>query len=158
MKTVLILTVTVLILCMLSGCGSERSEIRLGLYWDHAEDPDPVYLVRLIDGFNIVEHRLDAERTTLGPLRTSSAGTIRVEFVMLQDGVPTGTSGVLELPLKKDWRWGVDLCIAVDDPVQICFGCMGSESFDLDPVLGYDEEKSLFVVWGGNSISNPVIY
>jgi hypothetical protein len=30
--------------------------------------------------------------------------------------------------------------------------------FAIDPDLGYAPTDSLFIVWAGNSISNPVIY
>jgi hypothetical protein len=78
--------------------------------------------------------------------------------MLFTGGEQTETSAGIELPLKLDWGWGVDIFIQAGDPTHGCFGCMGAESFELDPSLGYDRDTMLHIVWGGNSISNPVYY
>lgn len=44
------------------------------------------------------------------------------------------------------------------DPIRQCFGCFGSVAFDLLPAYRTVDHDSIWVVWGGNSISNPVTY
>ena len=48
--------------------------------------------------------------------------------------------------------------IQEDNPVDVCFGCFGYEEYDLDPILGFGSNMKLWIVWGGNSISDPVTY
>lgn len=158
MKRYLTVISMALALAAIQGCGPERSEVRLSLYRNAAEEPVPELRVSLRDGLRVEEFTLGGSVRSVGPLETGSAGTLHIDFALLADGVPSETSGSIGLPLKPDWRWGVDFHIAVEDPMQQCFGCFGSRSFELDPALGFDEGLMLWVVWGGNSISNPVVY
>lgn len=68
------------------------------------------------------------------------------------------TRGVLRLPIDEGWRYEVQVVVGSENPEGRCFGCMGSVSFALDPALGYAATDSLFLVWGGTSIENPVLY
>lgn len=158
MRSRAILVCALFVAGLLAGCGTERSEIRLSLQWNTEEEPAPGLFIRLRDGLRVLEYTLDDANRSIGPIGTGSAGTLRVEFTVLLDGRPTGTTGSIELPLRRDWRWGVDFFITVNDPIETCFGCFGSEEYELDPVLGFGPEQRLYVVWGGNSISNPVVY
>ena len=158
MRSCTILACAFLLAVLPAGCGTEKSEIRLSIRGYPQDGPAPELLVRLRDGLRVLEYTLDAETKSVGPIGTGSAGTLSVEFTVLHDGVPTETAGSIALPLKRDWRWGVDFSITVNDPMDTCFGCFGSEEFELDPVLGYDSQQRLYVVWGGHSISNPVVY
>jgi hypothetical protein len=97
-----------------------------------------------------------AQRST--EFETEQSGSIVIPFTLLLNGQDTATSGAVELPLKSDWRWGLDFFLSDADPRATCFGCLGSRAFDVDPVLGLAPEVKLWVVWGGNSISNPVVY
>jgi len=47
----------------------------------------------------------------------------------------------------------VRLVRADEDPLATCFGCVGSER-----VTGLAGTAAVWVVWGGNSISAPVVY
>jgi hypothetical protein len=62
--------------------------------------------------------------------------------------------GDIELDLRDDWEWEVQFHLAADDPADRCFGCIGSRGFAIDG----EEGLRVFVVWGGNSISDPVVY
>lgn len=68
------------------------------------------------------------------------------------------TRGVLRLPINEGWRYEVQVAVGSENPEGRCFGCMGSVSFALEPALGYAATDSLFLVWGGTSIENPVLY
>jgi hypothetical protein len=101
---------------------------------------------------------LDSTRRTIDEFETGTSGTFSIDFTLLLDGAGTTTTGTVALPLRGDWRWGVDLILSEEDPTATCFGCMGRLAFDVDPVMGYPATMKLWVVWGGNSISNPVVY
>jgi hypothetical protein len=85
---------------------------------------------------------------------TRHEGTLSVE-VLLARGSDTIGAGSATIPLKRDWRWGVEVFVTNVNPIHQCFGCFGSQSFPAATARGGD---SLFIVWGGNSISNPVVY
>jgi hypothetical protein len=44
------------------------------------------------------------------------------------------------------------------NPTQYCLGCLGSRSFPLSVAYRRVAADSVWVTWGGNSISNPVVY
>jgi hypothetical protein len=88
------------------------------------------------------------------PFDTQGHGTLSGQ-VWLVAGHDTMATGTFDVPLREDWRWGVDIFVADSNPMRYCFGCFGSRSFKAAPSAPGD---SLFLVWGGNSISNPVIY
>jgi len=117
--------------------------------------------VRFTDGF--IERTLDGRhfRTSAqsgtprtDDFATQDHGTLSGEVWLLSAG-DTIAAGRIELPLRDDWRWGVGIFVADSNPMKYCFGCFGSRSFKAAPGAPGD---SLFLVWGGNSISNPVDY
>ncbi len=85
---------------------------------------------------------------------TQDHGTLRgaVWLVSASDSIAAGT---VDLPLRDDWRWSVDIFVADSNPMRQCFGCVGTRSFKAAPGAPGD---SLFLVWGGNWISHPVTY
>lgn len=157
MKRTIIL---MLILASLAApsCKSTRSEITFAMQRDEAAVEWPVVAVHFDDGFNEMDLTLDGDGRTAGPFKTRQSGKIRISFIVLVDGTPSTTQGVIDLDLKSDWRWGVDFAVTTNNPFEVCFGCYGFESYDLDPELMYPAEKKLYVVWGGNYISDPLIY
>ncbi len=87
----------------------------------------------------------------------SDGGEIVVDFRLDSAGVAL-SQGSIQLPRRSDWRWGVTIVGSTADPRLGCFGCVGSKAFALSSgyrTVGHD---SAWVVWGGNSISNPVTY
>ena len=95
-----------------------------------------------------------------GPtLGTSTHGTLIVSYSLRSSAsLSDVSSGQIELPLRKDWTYGVDVLADTADPRRLCFGCQGSKAFSLAPDFRSPLADSVYVVWGGNSISHPVIY
>ncbi len=100
---------------------------------------------------------LDSEHRST-EFETRRSGSIVIPFTLLMNGEDTATTGTVELPLKSDWRWGLDFFLSDADPREACFGCTGSRAFDVDPAMGLATGVKLWAVWGGNSISDPVVY
>jgi hypothetical protein len=143
---------------VLVGCSGEEAEVRFSVQsYAGAEDvPHVTVTFRDVDRIRRVE--LDASDRVSGIYTTKTAGDLEVRFSLASGQGEMPNVGSITLPLKNDWRWGVQFYISTSDPRDGCFGCFGSKSFELDPVLGYDEEQKLYIVWGGNSISHPVVY
>ena len=88
---------------------------------------------------------------------TRNAGTLQLR-VQLSDGSVVVADGEVTLDLRSDWRWTIDIMTSTTDPRSVCFGCVGSRSVALPSAYRAAGRDSLWVVWGGNSIRNPVIY
>jgi len=88
---------------------------------------------------------------------TRAQGEIEVRYQLRASGQLL-SQGAVVLPLREDWRWGVGIHAATSDPRLLCFGCVGSQAFALAPDFRPPGRDSIWVVWGGNSISHPVIY
>lgn len=157
MKIRLILIVA-LSVTALAGCSDERAEVGTTFYHLGGIPEDIELHIELRDNWHQYYYILNNEEPSKGPYLTGGGGVLEVAFIILDGSYESTTDGVLELPLKPDWRWWIDFHITENDPIHTCWGCMGSIEYDLDPALGYDESMKLYVVWGGNSISNPVIY
>jgi hypothetical protein len=91
------------------------------------------------------------------PRVTRTNGTLEVSFA-LEASDKTVSSGSITLPLREDWVWGVTVTAATTDPQEGCFGCFGSKAFPLAEGYRTPEGDSIWLVWGGNSISDPAIY
>jgi hypothetical protein len=143
---------------LISGCSCDEARIQFSVD-KHIDDVSSPRVRILIPGrLGVREVTLDSGNQSAGPFATGKSGDLMMFFALLSDDSLSTTSGSLELPLKKDWAWGVSFAVSSEDPALTCFGCRGSKSYELDPVLGYDENMRLYVVWGGNSICDPVIY
>lgn len=92
------------------------------------------------------------------PQMTSSHGTLVVRFVLEAAGGIVASEGSVALPLEPDWIRGVDIHAATEDPRRYCFGCQGSVRFELAPAAATPAADAIYVIWGGNSISSPVVY
>ncbi len=92
------------------------------------------------------------------PFPTPTSGTLQVDVVLRDStgGHFTHTSIVLDL--RPDWIWEVDLVVGRVNPFETCFGCSGTKSCALDSVYQEVPGDSLYIVWGGTSISHPVVY
>ena len=89
---------------------------------------------------------------------TGTSGTVDLSFAITDPSARLVVSGEVTLPLRPDWRWRVDFINGPDNPADFCFGCAGSLGFALPEAFRASDRDSLWVVWGGNWISNPVIY
>jgi hypothetical protein len=76
----------------------------------------------------------------------------------LESGGEVLSSGSITLPRRQDWSWGVTIWARTTDPLEGCFGCFGSAAFSLAQAFRAVDRDSVWLVWGGNSISNPVVY
>jgi len=93
---------------------------------------------------------------------TVNDGTMTVSFSFLNENSELA-EGDFEIELKEDWQWSVNFQINSADynPFEGCFGCQFYESFKLNSEAltnSETEADSLYVVIGGNNISEPVIY
>jgi hypothetical protein len=90
-------------------------------------------------------------------LDTRSSGTMRVAFRFASGGT-VAAEGSAEVPLRADWAYGFDVHVDSLDPRRSCFGCIGSRAFPLAAAYRRSPRDSVWLVWGGNSIRNPVVY
>ena len=86
-------------------------------------------------------------------LVTDTKGRLEVK-VMITDASGATASGAFDLELRDDWYWNVILAQTPHDPEIGCMGCFGSSRF----TTSGEQDWSMWAVWGGNSISNPVVY
>jgi len=89
---------------------------------------------------------------------TASAGSLMIHFTLLAPPGDTISTGDAAIPLKPDWIWDVTYYVAPYNPIFGCWGCFGSSAFAMDSAYQDTIADSVFLVWGGNSISHPVIY
>jgi hypothetical protein len=87
----------------------------------------------------------------------ASGPDLEVAFQLVGEGAVL-SAGTLPLPRRRDWRWNVSIQAAATDPALACFGCVGSQAFPLVAGFRAADRDSIWVVRGGNSISDPVIY
>ncbi len=93
-----------------------------------------------------------------GPFATATSGDLQITAALVDQFDHELAGGTLALPLQPDRRYGIWVSLASGDPTAGCLGCAGSRSFPLDPALDYEPGLSLSIVWGSNSLSNPVVY
>lgn len=88
---------------------------------------------------------------------TRTTGRLETRFWLVQGG-DTLSRGQVDLDLRPDFRFNVIFSRESEDPTKTCFGCFGRRAFELAPELQGVPADSLWVFWGGNSISSPVVY
>jgi hypothetical protein len=88
---------------------------------------------------------------------TPRSGALDVSFVVAgADGA--AASGTVTLDLRSDWAWGANVVVDPLSPLRGCFGCEGARSFPLAARYRRTAADSVWIFWGGNSISHPVVY
>ena len=99
-----------------------------------------------------------------GYAETATAGSLRVAFTLDQPSGDRIAEGSLQIELRENWSWAISLRTgsAAADPLRGCMGCFGYRAF---PINGDVLERaypsspdSVYVVWGGNRIDDPVTY
>lgn len=85
---------------------------------------------------------------------TRTRGDLQVSFRLQAQGQVV-SEGSVTLPLRSDWRWGVQVVSATSDPGQACHGCTGSKAFPLAREYRGPERDSVWLVWGGHGITEP---
>jgi hypothetical protein len=88
---------------------------------------------------------------------TQTHGTLRVEFSLAKDGV-LAAAGVATTQLRGDWRAGLHIHVAAEDPTLGCFGCGTARSVPLAPQFQRTVRDSVWFYWTGNGITYQVIY
>lgn len=87
----------------------------------------------------------------------TSGPDLELEY-RLETGGEVLSSGSVILPRRSDWSWGVTIWARTTDPLEGCFGCFGSAAFSLAQAFRSVDRDSVWLVWGGNLISDPAIY
>lgn len=147
---------------VLVACGAGESRIRFGVHGD-VETLRPLLEITATRGDWSL--RLTGEEIGAGDSPTSSpelstpgSGELTVEVILRRPGEAVLAEGAIELDIRDDWVWGVDVFLTNENPMRTCFGCLGHEAFAIPAGLTAEPDDSLFIVWGGNSISEPVVY
>lgn len=111
------------------------------------------------DSEDFVEDPAFADAWSGPEVETRTSGTLEVRFSFCDTLGQIVSQGEVTISLRTNWRWSIDLFRASEDPIQMCLGCFDSRSFViLDSTFVESEDDSVFVVWGGNFISDPVVY
>jgi hypothetical protein len=91
-------------------------------------------------------------------LQVANSGTLAAGFSL---AAPDGTlisAGTVEIQLRADWNWHIGFYPEGSNPYLVCFGCVGSAGFPIDPAYRVADQDSLWVVWGGGPRSRDIIY
>jgi hypothetical protein len=99
---------------------------------------------------------ISSSLASLPELKTATNGTLRMAF-RFAAGQRASSEGAIEVPLQPDWGYGFHIRVDTMN-YMICMGCMGQRAFPIDPSLQRYPKDSIRVTWGGNYISNPVVY
>jgi len=92
-------------------------------------------------------------------LETVTSGDLEIDIDFTDDKDSVLSNGELTLPLKPDWEWMIMINFTTRQLTgKGCRGCDGFEEIAVPESLKFAEGMRLFIVWGGNSISNPVVY
>ncbi|WP_420457019.1 hypothetical protein [Rubrivirga sp.] len=146
-----------LLAVLLSGCslfGGDPAEIGFGV-----ETPAPLTAEIRLRGRPVPLR--DDQPTTSGTLLYAEPAETAAGPATVACTVSSGTAsttGTLDLDLEAGWRYHVFCAASATDPADLCFGCRGSTSVALDPAFGLPADHRLWLVWGGDSVDNPVLY
>jgi hypothetical protein len=167
MKTSMIVASAAVIMILGSCSDVPSSKVRVSLDKDTLIVPSMLH-VRLDDDHLVWEFGPDDfgpdpkyTGQWYGPkVPTANSGTLDFEFHLNGPDGAIVSSGAVSMPLKRDWQWSVGLHRkAGREWFEGCFGCFGIEAFPiLDNTYAASDSDSIYVVWGGNYISNPVVY
>jgi len=145
------------------GCSEDRALVQVKFYKDTLLTRDMI-TITIDDGESRWRFGPSCLRSYLGAwsspeIETRNEGTLLVKYQCKDPEGALVSGGQLKLGLREDWRWGIDIFHSEQNPYHTCFGCFGYKSFPiLNPAYMSSDSDSVFVVWGGNSISNPVEY
>ena len=147
---------------LVAACGGGESRIQFGIQGD-VDVLRPLLEVTATSGDWSITLTGEEIGTAESPthsreLETPGSGELVVEAVLRRPGEPALAEGSIELEIREDWVWGVSIALTDENPTHMCFGCMGHEAFPIPMGLTDEPGDSLFIVWGGNSISDPVVY
>ena len=159
-----IVALALFMMCVLSfGCSEKRALAQVRFFNDSLLTKDMI-AITVDDGqslwrFGPSALNLYAGAWAIPELETRNEGTLLVKYRFRDpDGVVV-SEGQVTVGLRRDWRWGIDIFHTGRNPYRWCMGCFGYKSFPiLNSAYMTSDTDSVFVIWGGNSISNPVEY
>jgi hypothetical protein len=154
------------LVCLLSlslaACGEERAELQIAIQGETELLRRALYVEatapRWRRAWTGAEIGTRSSPNHSAPVETPNDGTLRVRAELQDASGAVLTSGEVRLDLRPDWVWGVDIWLASENPTLGCFGCMGYRAFAIPAALRVTPTDSLYMIWGGNSISNPVVF
>jgi hypothetical protein len=153
-----------LLACILGfGCSEDRALVRAKFYEDTMLTKEMI-TITIDDGRSRWQFGSSGLQSYMGAwstpeLATRNKGTLLVRYQVKDSIGDVVSEGDVALDLRKDWRWGIDMFHRDRNPYRMCMGCLGYRSYPImDPAYMASDSDSVFVVWGGNSITNPVVY
>lgn len=139
-----------------TAAACQGSEARVGVHYrSNTVLPRDLFTVQIQDGGRVRTLRgaeLDGRE-----LSTATSGSLRFGYRAVSSTTIV-SEGSVEVPLRNDWRYGFDIFVDSLDPRRGCFGCIGAKPFPLAAGFRRSAKDSVWIVWGGNSISNPAVY
>ena len=117
--------------------------------------PRDLFTVQIQDGARV--RTLRGAQLDGREFSTATSGSLRFGYRAVSSTTVV-SEGSVEVPLRDDWRYGFDIFVDSLDPRRGCFGCVGAQAFPLAAAFQRSAKDSVWIVWGGNSISNPAIY
>lgn len=155
-------SVVIALVACVAACGGGESRIQFGVQGD-VEILRPLLEITATSGDWSITVTGEEVGTADLPnhsreFETPGSGALLVQAVLRRPGEPVLAEGSIELEIREDWVWGVGIFLTDENPTHMCFGCMGHEAFPIPAGLTDQPGDSLFMVWGGNSIGDPVVY
>ena len=155
------LAATAIAALLLAGC-SEDARVYFTVFPEPARFGPEMVTLRFRDGDGVRTATGDdfaghPDRVDTREYETSTRGTLEIEVEVVSDSEVV-SSGSLDLPLQPDWLWNVSLILRAENPYETCIGCFGYRSCPLADEFRASPAESLWMIWGGNSISEPVVY
>lgn len=167
MKFIYITIISILIFsgCSLFGNDDEPAEIQFTVQ-NFSSDELSITTTGTKSGLNLSKNDFTGNDSqglgSTNSFSTDNDGLMTVSFTFINE-TSVLSDGEFELDLREDWQWSVNFQIGTADfnPLDNCFGCQFYESFELNPESlssSESEADSLYVILGGNFISEPVDY
>lgn len=161
MRYLILLLIVFFAGCSLFGEGHKDAQVEFSLNNSSSyegELPIQIYFTSPGQSKTLTASDFSGSKSYVGPFQTATSGTLRITAQLLDTNDEVAISETVKLPLKSDWEYGITVAVGAKDPINLCFGCQGSKAVAINSKLNFSETDSLFIVWGGNSISNPVNY
>lgn len=159
MKLMGVLALTV----VLAACGKvQESRIQFGVQGDVQTLRPLLTVTATSTAWSLVLDGTDIG-TTENPnrtpqFRTPGDGTVVVSVLLGNSLGQPLASGDIQLELRRDWVWGIDIYLTNRNPFETCFGCRGYRAVPIPAGIAAEPDDSLFIVWGGTSISHPTVF
>lgn len=153
-------TLAALAACVLLACGGRDEALVSVRYADIPQLPRNLLTVMLSDGARprvLGPDEIGAPGRSGREFATRRKGELYVSFRFAASGVIL-SAGEATVPLRSDWRYGFDIRVDSTNPTRLCFGCIGARAFPLAAAYQRTARDSVWLIWGGNYIRNPVIY